>query len=106
MTNETTPTTAAGGSPLERGVGRLTCWWFGCIPDYDAMRHDCEVIPCERCEAPDTSYSDRVGDTRHARFVNSWRWLYWRAIGRWLPTKCLACGKRFGCKPDCDGIPF
>jgi hypothetical protein len=23
MTNETTPTTAAGGSPLERGVGRL-----------------------------------------------------------------------------------
>ena len=82
---------------------RAVCWWFGCRPDYEAMRHDCDVIPCERCGAEDTWYSDRVGDTQHNR-AKAWlaHWLWYR----WLPTKCPACGGRYGCKPDCDGIPF
>lgn len=69
------------------------------------MRHDCEAIPCERCGAADTSYSDRVGDTRHARMVDRLRRLRWRLLDSWRPRPCPACGQR-KCKPDCDGIPF
>lgn len=90
---------------LEATVRRLACWWFGCWPDYEAMRHDCEAIPCERCGAADTSYSDRVGDTRHARMVDRLRRLRWRLLDSWRPRPCPACGQR-KCKPDCDGIPF
>lgn len=82
------------------------CWWFGCQPDYEAMRHDCEAIPCERCGAEDTWYSDRVGDTRHARMVGRLRRLRWILLDSWRPRPCPACGGRYGCKPDCDGIPF
>lgn len=82
---------------------RLLCWWFGCAPDYEAMRHDCECVPCERCGAHDTTYADMVGDTRHNRTMDWLRYWLWR---RWLPAKCPACGERFGCRGDCDGIPF
>lgn len=51
-------------------------------------------------------YSDMVGDTRHARFMDYLRRMYWHVIGRWRPTNCPACGGRGGCKPGCDGIPF
>ncbi|MBI5255383.1 MAG: hypothetical protein HY855_02710 [Burkholderiales bacterium] len=85
---------------------RLWCWWFGCLPDYEAMQHDAEAIPCDRCGAPDTTYSDRCGDTRHARFVDLLRQLRWQLLYRWLPTKCPACGERYACRADCDGIPF
>lgn len=90
---------------LEATVRRLACWWFGCCPDYEAMRHDYEAIPCERCGAADTSYSDRVGDTRHARMVDRFQRLRWRLLDSWRPKPCPACGQR-KCKPDCDWIPF
>lgn len=90
-----------------KGSARLVaCWWFGCQPDYQAMDHGCDVIPCERCGAQDTSYADKVGDTRHARLLDWLRRLRWQLIGRWLPTKCHACGSRVVCRDDCDGIPF
>ena len=91
---------------IKLAVARLWCWWFGCAPYYEAMDHGSEAVPCERCGAWDTTYSDRVGDTRHARFVEAVRLTWWRAVGRWIPSRCPACGERFKCKSDCDGIPF
>jgi hypothetical protein len=51
-------------------------------------------------------YSDMVGDTRHNRAIDSLHRVWWHIVGRWLPHKCPACGERFKCKTDCDGIPF
>lgn len=91
--------------PLEPTVRRLVCWWHGCQPDYE---HPCElapnyVVPCKRCGAPDTSYADRVGDSRHYR-TKQWAWWWlWR---KWWPAKCSDCGKRFGNHERCDDFPF
>jgi hypothetical protein len=104
MYAEATSGPAVAG-PLEPTVRRLACWWHGCLPDYD---HPCElapnyVVPCKRCGAPDTSYSDRVGDSRSNR-VRQWAWWWlWR---KWWPAKCGACGKRFGNHEQCDDFPF
>ena len=83
---------------------RLICWWFGCVPDY---RHpSCQpgspVVPCLRCGAPDTDYSDCVGDTRHRRMIEG---LHDRLLW-WWPEKCPDCGKRFGRHEACDTLPF
>lgn len=96
--------TVATPTPTLRA--RLACWWFGCQPDYKAgMLEDFAVVPCERCGAPDTTYADHVGDTRHARMVDRLRRLRWRLLDSWRPKPCPACHGR-KCKPDCDGIPF
>jgi hypothetical protein len=86
---------------------RLICWWFGCEPDYEAVYYDTnregwsEAVPCKRCDAPDTSYADRVGDTRHNRLK---QWLHSWLFRRWCPAKCGDCGKR---RSECrDCIPF
>jgi hypothetical protein len=100
------PSSRAVVGPLEPTVRRLACWWFGCQPDYEALRHDCEAVPCERCGAPDTAYADRCGDTRHARMVDRLRRLRWRLLDSWRPKPCPACGGRNGCRAECDGIPF
>ena len=88
---------------MSEQLRRLACWWFGCRPDYEAMRHDSELVPCERCGAEDTTYEDRCGYTRHSRAKAWCSWWLWQ---RWLPKKCPACGSRTGCRADCDGIPF
>lgn len=93
----------ADAGRLDQPVRRLVCWWLGCRPDWHAMHYDAEAIPCERCGAADTTYADRCGDTRHNRAKDWLSWWLWR---RWLPRKCPACGGRFGCRADCDGIPF
>ncbi len=82
---------------------RIICWWFGCAPDYDAMPY-APTIPCSRCDAPDTSYADRVGDTRHAQMMNAIR----SFVACWWPAKCVVCSKRFGPHDRCvnDDIPF
>lgn len=82
---------------------RLVCWWYGCLPDWQAIHYGAEAVPCERCGAPDTSYADRCGDTRHNRAKEWASWWLWH---RWLPEKCPACGGRLGCRDGCDGIPF
>lgn len=79
------------------------CWWLGCRPAYD---HSCDLspnyaVPCSRCGAPDTSYADRVGDSRHAAFV---RWLHYWLLRRWVPACCGTCGKRYGRHDRC--LPF
>lgn len=90
---------------LDRPVGRLACWWFGCAPDYD---HPCElapnyVVPCVRCGAHETSYADRVGDTRHNR-AKAWaRYWLWR---KWWPAKCSDCGGRWQHDATRDHLPF
>lgn len=89
-----------------RMLTRLTCWWFGCRPIYEAEHHGDGVMPCERCGAPDTTYADRVGDTRHRRAVDALRGLWWHLVLRWLPRRCPACGRRGRCSSDCDGVPF
>jgi hypothetical protein len=89
---------------MERRVVRLRCWWFGheqhpqdyTPPDEATCMHCGEYVP----------YSDMVGDTRHNRAIDSMHRVWWHIVGRWLPHKCHACGERFKCKPDCDGIPF
>lgn len=87
----------------------LMCWWFGCEADYDATYYDTgreawsDAVPCKRCGAADTSYSDRVGDTRHRRAV---AWLRYWLFRRWWPARCHECGGRFAHAKDCDGIPF
>lgn len=84
---------------------RLLCWWFGCEPDYQRFDHD-GTVPCTRCGAGDTSYADRVGDTRHNRLMDRWHRFTWWTVRRWLPHKCPACGHRWKCDDNCDGIPF
>jgi radical SAM protein with 4Fe4S-binding SPASM domain len=85
---------------------KAVCWWFGCKPDHEAHRHiDAygNAVPCLRCHAPDIAYGDLVGDTRHNRTkerLSYWLWY------RWWPSKCRACGGRFKCHSNCDGIPF
>lgn len=77
---------------------KLVCWWFGCDPDYSPQPNT-SAIPCKRCGAFDVSYSDCVGDTRHARLcerVCFWRWI--------IPSRCRSCGKRFGKHDGC--LPF
>lgn len=81
------------------------CWWFGCNPDYG---YPCElapsyVVPCTRCGAPDTDYSDRIGDTRHNRAVQWAMWWLWR---KWIPARCSDCGRRFGKHEHCEDLPF
>ena len=82
---------------------RLYCWWFGCEPDYQAHLYidGLELTPCARCGAEDCTYNDMVGYTRHARFVEFWRYWLWR---KWVPRPCVDCGKRGGNHDDC--IPF
>lgn len=88
-------------------IKRLWCWWFGCRPDYQAgMYDDFAAMPCTRCGAEDTTYADRVGDTRHARMVDRLRRLRWLLLDSWRPRACPACGQRGKCAADCDGIPF
>lgn len=86
-----------------RTVVLAQCWWFGCLPDYergDASGAD-YVVPCHRCKAHDTSYADRVGDTRHNRFMGRVRYWCWR---RWWPARCRDCGHRSGDHSQC--LPF
>lgn len=91
---------------MTNAIARLLCWWFGCQPIYEAEHHGSGVMPCERCGAPDTTYSDRVGDTRHARATGALRRFRWNLFDRWRPAKCHACQQRGKCAPECDGIPF
>lgn len=78
---------------------RAICWWLGCDPDYEHVRHDM-IAPCKRCGALDTSYADRVGDTRQRRLMDALD----GAIRFFWPRKCVECGKRRGHADDC--IPF
>ncbi|MDQ7745402.1 hypothetical protein [Hydrogenophaga pseudoflava] len=87
-------------------ISKAICWWFGCSPIYEAEHHGSGTMPCERCGAPDTTYSDRVGDTRHLRMVERLRWVKWKLLESWRPKPCPACGKRGECADDCDGVPF
>lgn len=89
-------------------LSKLICWFFGCKPDYQAADHGYGVAPCLRCGAPDTTYEDRCGDTRYARFVGWLHRLRFLLLDSWRqkPEACPACGQRGECKPDCDGVPF
>jgi len=79
----------------------LRCWWFGCEPHpQDSAPPD--EVKCMHCGS-NVSYGDMVGDTRHNRATD---WLRYWMLRRWLPAKCSACGARYGCRGDCDGIPF
>ena len=31
--------TVIAASPLDKLVVRLSCWWLGCCPDYDALEN-------------------------------------------------------------------
>ena len=82
----------------------VICWYLGCNLDYSAgLQNGCDAIPCRRCGANDTTYSDRCGDTRHNRAKDLFSWWLWR---RWLQRRCKECGARFGCRADCDAPPF
>lgn len=98
-----TQLTMPNAGVIRRKTVKLVCWWFGCDPDCD---HSCGlspnyVVPCKRCGAQDTHYDDRLGDTRHNRFMQQLRYWCWR---RWWPVPCGDCGKRFGEHSDC--CPF
>ena len=92
---------------MENLWNRLLCWWLGCVPDYDAVHYDSardgwtDAVPCKRCGASDTTYGDRVGDTRKNRVAAWLRYWLWR---RWWPARCQECGQKGG-KP-CDCPPF
>lgn len=78
---------------------RLYCWWFGCeVHEQDARPFDEQR--CVRCDRW-VGYSDRVGDTRHRRFMD---WLSRLNPRRLFPKKCPDCGQRYGHSNDC--IPF
>lgn len=85
-------------------LARLLCWWFGHRPDMESVQdaYDYSTVPCDRC-GQDLSYDDMVGQSRHERAKD---WLGYWAWRRWVPGPCPACGGRFKCKENCDGIPF
>lgn len=88
---------------------RLICWWFGCEPDWGSSFAGEEPTPCLRCGARDTTYNDRVGDTRHNRFKDHVARLIAPLHFRyWFPKPCQTCGLRDGHAPDCDvdDLPF
>jgi hypothetical protein len=86
--------------PVMRLVKRAICWWFGCVPVWQASAFG-DAIPCGRCGAPDISYEDLAGLSRHARLK---AWLRYWLFRRWWPEPCRDCGKRFGHHDDC--LPF
>lgn len=79
---------------------RLHCWWFGCDPDWNAIDG---FLPCKRC-GRETSYADRVGDTRYHRFRDTF--LPIRFLRKIWPRKCRQCGHRWMCNYPVDHIPF
>ena len=85
---------------MKRPIVGLACWWRGCEPDYAGATGD--AVPCRRCAACDTTYSDRVGDTRRAR-VRGW-------LAERLWHRPLAMGARMLClrqvRMDRDATPF
>lgn len=83
---------------------RIICWWHGHRPDYkrSAWNGDYYPVPCSRCGASDTSYSDQVGDTRHNRTKE---WVHYWLFRRWIPAKCQDCGRRSMCD-ECRDVPF
>lgn len=86
-------------------IKRAVCWWFGCIEDPAAIEVGYWPPPCIRCGAPDITYSDLIGDTRHGRMME-WirRWVLFGWVRRFVPMKCADCGKRYGPHKDC--LPF
>lgn len=89
---------------MKKLIKKIICWWFGCRPDYDGPvcgYNYGSAVPCSRCGSHDTSYADRVGETRHAAMVESIK--YW-GLRKWVPEKCPDCGKRYGDHGDC--LPF
>lgn len=85
-------------------LARLICWWFGHEPDIEAVQdaYTYDDVPCARC-GQSLGYEDMAGLSRHERVKD---WLSYWAWHRWAPARCPACGERFKCKDDCDGIPF
>jgi hypothetical protein len=82
---------------------RLTCWWFGCDPDYLAWHYQMPVTPCLRCDKQDCDYADMVGFTRHYRFTQFlWTCWHWLSFG-WVPRRCKECGEY---PSKCDCPPF
>lgn len=85
---------------------RILCWWFGCTQERRPadVLYDVEAARCGRCGGC-VAYSDLVGDTRHARFVDGAK--YW-LFRKWYPKKCIVCGNRYReCDWDNeDHIPF
>jgi hypothetical protein len=79
----------------------LRCWWFGCY------QHDMDATPpeeaeCARCGGY-IDYGDRVGDTRHQRFLDRLsriQRLFW-------PKRCTDCGRKWRkCDESIDHMPF
>lgn len=92
------------GHPPQTLARRLLCWWFGHV------QHDQDPAPpeqarCCHCDTP-IPYSDMVGDTRHARFVDILRTVWWWMFRKWWPKPCSDCGRRFGCDETIDHLPF
>lgn len=79
---------------------RIICWWFGCKTN-DNRDYFADHESCVRCGAEDISYADLVGDTKHNRL--RWFFAYW-FFRKWIPMKCVTCGKRFGDHYNC--LPF
>lgn len=89
---------------LKRLVRRSLCWWFGHV------QHEQDPTPPEqaRCYHCDelVPYSDMVGDTRHARFMDGLRTIRWWMFRKWWPRPCSDCGRRFKCDESVDHLPF
>lgn len=82
---------------------RIYCWWFGCKPHPQDPAPP-EHITCFRCSEL-VPYSDLVGDTRHQRFIDGAKSLWYR-LTKWWPRYCLICKSR-RCDNDIDThLPF
>jgi len=78
---------------------RIICWFFGCRPHPDDPA-PIEYLECERCGEVMT-YEALAGVTRWQAVKD---WCEWWLLRRWIPQRCLECGKRYGEHRDC--LPF
>lgn len=82
---------------------KLQCWWLGHITGDGATYYDgyCFIWVCKRCEK-ELGYCDHSDPVC---VVVGQFFLYW-LFRKWLPTKCIDCGRRYKCDETKDHIPF
>ena len=73
------------------------CWAFA--HDWEQVYPDAYL--CHHCKRDDLTYDDLV---RSGHIISIKEFLGYWCFRKWVPEKCLDCGKRFGNHYNC--IPF
>ncbi len=79
----------------------LRCWLLGCEPHPQDPAPP-EHITCDHC-GDLMSYGQLCG-AEVGFYYKAKDWCHYWLYRKWLPEKCLSCGKRYGDHSGC--IPF